>query len=313
MTSGMPAYVVKRLLSAVVVLWAILTLVFIAGRFVGDPAQLILGAEADASRVAALRAELGLNQPLFDQYLSFLKGASTGDFGISYWQSVPAIDLVMARLPATLYLSAVAIVVSVPVAVLAGVLAAWRPNSLIDRGTSVLSLATASVVEFWLALMLMLLFAVQLGWVPTSGYAGIGLDGLKYLILPAVVLSLRPIGRIAQVTRSAIGDELQKPYIAAARARGFSDRRLLLRHGLRNSLIPVITLSGDELISMVGGLVVIESIFAWPGVGQLTVQAIERRDLPTVEAVVFVVGVMVVLINLAVDLIYSYLNPRIRY
>ncbi|MFP3882934.1 MAG: ABC transporter permease [Actinomycetota bacterium] len=309
----MPAYVVKRLLSAVVVLWAILTLVFIAGRFVGDPAHLILGAEAEATRVAALRAELGLDQPLIDQYMSFLRGASTGDFGISYWQSVPAMDLVMLRLPPTLYLSAVAIAVSVPLAVLAGVFAAWKPDSLIDRGTSILSLATASVVEFWLALMLILAFAVHLGWFPTSGYKGFGIDGLQYLILPAVVLSLRPIGRIAQVTRSAIGDELNKPYITAARARGFGDRRLLLRHGLRNSLIPVITLSGDELISMVGGLVVLETIFAWPGVGQLTVQAIERRDLPTIEAVVFVVGVMVVIINLVVDLIYAYINPRIRY
>lgn len=309
----MPRYVLKRLLSALMVLWAVVTLVFITGRFVGDPAGLILGAEADLGRIEALKSELGLDRPMLEQYLVFLQGALQADFGVSFWQNAPAVDLVMERLPATLYLAAISITVAVPLGILAGVLAAWRPNSVIDKVTSATALATASVVEFWLALMLILLIAVQAGWVPTSGFGGFGSEGLQYLLLPVIVLALRPLGRIAQVTRSSMIDELGKPYITALRARGFRDSRLLFRHSLRNSLIPVVTLVGDELISMVGGLVVLESIFAWPGIGQLTVLSIQRRDLPTIEAVVFVVSVMVVLINLVVDLAYAYLNPRIRY
>lgn len=313
MGRGIVLYALKRLIAAVAVLWVILSLVFVAGRMIGDPARLILGAEAETARVAALRADLGLDEPMFYQYGSFMRGAVTGDFGISFWQNVPAMQLVLDRVPATLYLAAVAIIIAVPIAIVSGVFAAWRPNSLIDRATTVGSLATASVVEFWLALMLIMVFAVHLGWFPTSGYQGIGLSGVQYLVLPAAVLVLRPIGRIAQVTRSSVLDEMGKPYTTAAKARGFNSQRVLYRHGLRNASVPIITLSADELLSMVNGLVVLEAVFAWPGIGQLMVQAIQRRDLPTVEAVVFVIGTMVVLINLVVDLLYARLNPRIRY
>lgn len=292
---------------------AVLTIVFLAGRAIGDPATVMLGPEARPQDIAQLRESFGLNDPLLTQYARFITGAVQADFGISYWQGVPAMSLVLGRIPATMFLAVCAFLLAIPTGILIGAIAARRPGSLIDRFTNVLSLAGASVVDFWVALMLIFLVAIRIDWIPTSGFGGVGFAGLPYVLLPALTLAIRPIGRVAQVSRSALVEELSKPYAKMARAKGLGERRVVGRHGLKNAMIPIITLSGDELTSLMNGVIILEVIFAWPGVGQLLVQAVQRRDLPMVEALVFMIALVVIVINLVVDLLYARLNPRIRY
>ena len=304
----MTRYVLRRTVHSMGVALVVLVLVFFVGRLIGDPAVLILPVDARPEQVAELRERLGLNAPLTTQFLTFITGAVRGDFGVSFWQQVPALGLVIERLPSTLLLAVATMAIAVPIAILLGALAVLKPGSWADKAVNVASLSGVSVVDFWLGLMLILIFSVQLGWLPTSGYGG-----LEYLILPAVVLAASPLGRIAQITRSAMLDEMSKPYIRAARAKGMSRRRAVFRHGLKNAFVPIITMAGDETTSVLNGAVVIETVFAWPGIGLLLIQAIQRRDLPLIEATVFAVAMLVILTNLLVDLTYAYLNPRIRY
>lgn len=273
----------------------------------------MLGAEARPESVRQLRESMGLDHPLHEQYLRFIANAVQGDFGDSFWQGVPALGLALGRLPATLMLAGAAALISIPLAIFIGSISAWRPGSLMDRISNVVSLAGASIVDFWVALVLILIVSVQLGWLPTSGYNGIGLTGLPYLILPALTMAVRPLGRITQITRSSMVDELSKPYVKMARSKGMPERQVVGKHALKNGLVPTITLGGDELISMVNGAIVIETVFGWPGIGLLLVEAIGRRDLPTIEALVFVITIMVVIINLAVDVLSTKLNPKISY
>ena len=304
----MTRYVLRRAVHSLGVALIVLVLVFFVGRLIGDPAVLILPVDARAEQVAELRERLGLNAPLATQFLTFITGAVRGDFGLSFWQQVPTLGLVFERLPSTLLLAAATMAISIPLAILLGALAVLNPGSWADKSVTVASLSGVSVVDFWLGLMLILIFSVQLGWLPTSGYGD-----LEHLILPAVVLAASPLGRIAQIARSAVLDEMSKAYIRAARAKGMSRRRAVFRHGLKNAFVPIITMAGDETTSVLNGAVVIETVFAWPGIGLLLIQAIQRRDLPLIEATVFTVAMIVILTNLFVDLAYAYLNPRIRY
>jgi peptide/nickel transport system permease protein len=218
------------------------------------------------------------------------------------------LPLVLERLPATFLLAMTAMTFALVVAVFLGAAAAMRPRSLVDRAINVISLGGISVVDFWLGFMLILIFAVQFGWFPTSGFAG-----WQYLVLPAFTLAVRPIGRISQLVRSAMLDELARPYIGALRARGLSERRIVFGHALKNASIPISTIVGDELIQVLQGAIVVEVVFAWPGVGSLLVQALSRRDLPLVEATVFVIALTVLLVNLIVDLTYTKLDPKVRF
>ena len=304
----MTRYVLRRAFHSVGVALTVLVLVFFVGRMIGDPAVLILPVDARAEQVEELRERLGLNAPLSTQFLTFVTGAVRGDFGVSFWQQVPALGLVFERLPSTLLLALATMAISIPLAILLGALAVLNPGSWADKSVTVASLSGVSVVDFWFGLMLILIFSVQLGWLPTSGYGH-----LEHLILPAVVLAASPLGRIAQIARSAVLDEMSKAYIRAARAKGMSRRRAVFRHGLKNAFVPIITMAGDETTSVLNGAVVIETVFAWPGIGLLLIQAIQRRDLPLIESTVFTVAVLVILTNLFVDLAYAYLNPRIRY
>lgn len=304
----MSQYVLRRFAQSVIVTLVVITLVFIAGRLVGDPARLMLSVNAQPEAFESLRESLGLNQPILVQYWEFLKGAVSGNFGDSYWQKTPALGLALERVPNTLYLAAVAIGIAFPLAVVLGAIAALWPGSFIDRAVNVISLGGVSIVDFWLGLMLILVVSVQFGLLPTSGFGD-----FRYAILPALTLLVRPLGRITQITRSSVLDELSKPYVKMARAKGLSETRILFRHGLRNALIPIVTLSGDETTSILNGAVVVETVFAWPGVGLLLIQAIERRDLPLIEALVFIVAMMIILTNLIIDLSYAYIDPRIRY
>ncbi len=304
----MARYVARRLVQSLFVLVIVLTLVFFAGRVIGNPAVLILGPEARADDVKTLEKRFGYDQPPLVQFGRYARGVLSGDFGNSWWQLRPALPMALERLPATLKLAGVTMLFALPLAMLLGSLAAWRPGSPVDKAVNVISLTGASAVDFWIGLMLILLFAVQLRLLPTSGSGS-----LKFIILPALTLSLRPLGRVAQVTRSAMLDQLSKPYIKTARAKGFRERKIVLGQALKNAFIPIITLSGDEAISTLNGAVVVETVFAWPGLGLLIVSAVTNRDLPLIEALVFVVAVMIIVTNLLVDLTYSYLDPKVRF
>jgi len=282
--------------------------VFFVTHLLGDPASLMLRPEATEEQRQALRESLGLNDPLAVQFGRYLGDLARGDFGDSIWQRVPAMPIVLDRLPATLFLAAAAIGLAIPLAIGLGVVSAIKPRSLADRVVTVVSLAGVSIADFWLGLMLILFFAVRLGWLPTSGYGA-----LSFVVLPAVTLAVRPIGRISQVVRSAMLDQLRSGYVTTARAKGLRERVVIFSHTLKNAGIPILTLMGDEAASLLNGAVVIETLFGWPGVGILLIQAIENRDLPLIEASVIVIAVMIVGVNLLVDLAYTLIDPRIRY
>ena len=282
--------------------------VFFVTHLLGDPARLMLRPEATEEQVQALRDELGLDDPLLVQFARYMGGLLRGDFGESLWQRVPAMPIVLDRLPATLYLAGVTLAVAVPLAIGLGIVSAIRPRSIPDRIVTVVSLTGVSTADFWLGLMLILVFAVQLGWLPTSGFGG-----LSFVILPAAALAVRPIGRISQVVRSAMLDQMNQGYVTTARAKGLNERVVVFYHTLKNASIPIITLTGDEAAALLNGAVVIETLFGWPGIGILLIQAIERRDLPLVEATAIVIALMIVGLNLLVDLTYSIIDPRVRY
>lgn len=298
-------YIAKRLLHAVLVLVSVLVAVWFVVNAIGDPARLILPPSASRQLYLDTREEMGLNDPVIEQFWRSFSGWLTGDFGQSIWQNVDSLPLVLERLPATLLLTAVTLGVAVPLALILGIISALHPDGVLDRVLTTISLAGVSIADFWLGLMLILVVGVQLGWLPTSGYGG-----LEYAVLPAAALALRPLGRLAQVSRSALVEEMQKPYIITLRAQGMPEHVIVRRHALKNSLIPIITVGGDEIATFLNGAVVIETIFAWPGVGGLFIQAIERRDLPLVTACVFVIASMVILVNLLIDLSYLWIDPR---
>lgn len=274
----------------------------------GDPARLMLRPEATAEQVEAVRNRLGLNDPLHVQFFRFMGGAIRGDFGESIWQRTPAVPIMLERLPNTLYLAGVTILVAIPLAALLGIVSALRPGSIVDRVSTVVGMAGVSIADFWLGLMLILFFAVNLGWLPTSGFGG-----PEYVVLPALALMVRPLGRISQVIRSSMLDQLGQPYVTTARSKGLSERVVVSLHAMKNAAIPALTLVGDEAAALLNGAVVIETVFGWPGIGLLLIQAIERRDLPLIEACVFAIAVMIIFANLLIDLAYTFFDPRIRY
>lgn len=301
----MTRYLARRLLHSLIVLFIVVTIIFFAVNVVGDPVRLMLPPEAPQSLIDSTRLSLGLDRPVWERYFDFLGGVVTGNIGDSSWQGVPALPLVLQRLPATLTLTFVSLGFAVMVALVLGVIAAAKPRGIADRAINIFSLAGVSTAEFWLGLMLILVFGIQLQMLPTSGYGG-----FEYVILPALALAFRPIGRLAQVVRTSLVEEMQKPYVLALQAKGMSRHAILIRHALKNASIPIVTVGGDELLSFLNGAVVIELIFAWPGIGSLFIESITRRDLPLIIACVIVVAVMVTVVNLIIDLLYVKLDPR---
>ncbi len=302
------AYMLRRFVHSLLVLLGLVVVVFFVTHSLGDPARLMLRPEATEEQVQALRDSLGLNDPLLVQFGRYMGNLARGDFGDSIWQRVPALPVVLDRIPATLYLAGVTLALALPLAVILGIVSAIWPRSPADRVVTIVSLTGVSTADFWLGLMLILVFAVRLTWLPTSGFGG-----AEYVILPALALAFRPLGRVSQVVRSSMLDELSKNYVTTARAKGLRERGVILFHTLKNAAIPIITLSGDEAAALLNGAVVIETLFGWPGVGVLLIQAIEHRDLPVIEAAVITIAVMIVTVNLIVDLIYARIDPRIRY
>jgi peptide/nickel transport system permease protein len=304
----MGRYLLRRLLHSVLVLAGVLCVVFVIGHGLGDPAKLMLPIDASDEQIRALRTKLGLEDPFLVQFGRFAAGAAIGNFGDSLSQKVPALGLVVARIPATLYLTVVTVALTVFPAVALGTLAATWPCSIFDRLVTVVSLAGVSVASFWLGLVLILILAVEMAWLPSSGYGG-----PSYVILPALTLAVQPMGRIAQVTRSTMLDELSKPYVVTARSKGLAERVCTFGHAFRNAAIPIVTMCGDETASLLNGAVVIETVFGWAGIGSLLIQAIGRRDLPLIEATVFVIAIMIITLNLLVDILYTRVDPRIRF
>jgi peptide/nickel transport system permease protein len=284
----------------------------------GDPAEIMLGSQATQADLERLRAELGLTQPLYVQYVHWVGLVARGDLGRSIWMKRPVLNEVLGRFKATLVLTGAALVLSTAAGLALGIASAIRPNSLLDRLSAVASLFGASMPVFWLGIVLMVVFALWLGWLPASGmfapYGGGDLrDLLVHLALPAVTLAAASVTIIARLTRSTMLETLGQDYIRTARAKGVVERAVVLRHGLKNALIPIVTVVGVQAGYLLGGAVLTETVFAWPGVGTLMVQGILARDFPLVQGCVLVVALSFVLINLAVDLLYAWLDPRIRY
>jgi ABC-type dipeptide/oligopeptide/nickel transport system permease component len=301
-------FILRRFIQGIAVILGVSLVTFGLLFMTGDPAALLLPVDATPADLARLRTKLGLDDPLPVQYGRFLAGAVHGDFGVSVRQSEPALDLVLERLPATLELSLAAMVLAVVVAVPAGLIAAGWRGTLIDQGAMLVALVGQSIPSFWLGIMLLLFFSVQLGWLPPFGRGG-----LDHLILPAMTLSMYSMARTARLVRSGLVDVLGQDYIRTARAKGLTEARVLRRHALRNALLPVVTVLGLDLAHLLGGAVVVEFIFAWPGIGRLAVQSIGARDYPVVQAVVFLVAVGYTAANFLVDVLYAYLNPRVRF
>ena len=304
----MTAYVLRRVLYALFVLWGALTIIFIAIRIVpGDPAALMLGPTATVEDVDALRESLGLNDSMVRQYVVFLGDVVRLDFGDSLWLNRPVTKSVAERITATAKLAATAMVLALVVSFPLGILAALRPRSLLDRFVSVISLVGQSVPSFWLGIMLILVFARQLRWLPSSGSST-----WEHMILPSITLAMPLIGILTRLVRSGLMDVLYEDYIRTARAKGLSNRTVLQRHAMRNMLISVVTVIGLQLGNLLGGAVITETVFAWPGIGRLLVDAIFQRDYPLVQASILFITASFIFINLLVDISYVYIDPRIK-
>lgn len=300
-------YLLRRAVFAAVAILGLITIVFFVTRIIGDPARLILPPSATPAEYEALKESMGLNRPVLEQFAEFLGKMVTGDFGISIWQQVPAIDLVGRAMLVTAILSIVTIIVATLIAVPLGTLAGMRPNSIADRLTSMFSMAAISVPTPWLGLTLILVFAVNLGWVRTSGYV----DWTSF-ILPVATLAVPATGHQAAIVRAAVLEQLSSDYVITAKAKGASTVRILRKHVFKNAAIPFMTVLGDDLANLLAGSVVVEVIFGWPGIGQLTIQAIERRDFPLIQAAIFTIGIIVLLINTLIDLTYPRFDPRVK-
>jgi peptide/nickel transport system permease protein len=304
----MGRFVVRRIAQGLLVVIGVTIMVFIFTRMVGDPAKTMLPLSASAEERAAFRHELGLDQPITQQFADYIRDLASGDFGTSLWQRRPAIDAVLDALPNTLQLVLLAIAIAVLLGVPLGVLAALRPGGALDRTAVVLSLAGLSIPQFWLGLLLIIAFSVTLNVLPTAG-----MGTPAHLILPTLTLAFPALGRIAMIVRSSMIDELNQQYVKTAKAKGMPRVRVVGIHALRNASIPALTLTGWELIRALAGYsVVVETVFAWPGVGFLADQALNNQDLILLQAIVFVVAVMVVVINVAIDVLYRAVDPRIK-
>jgi peptide/nickel transport system permease protein len=302
------AFVLRRLIQAIGVIVGVTLVTFLLLHLTGDPVGMMLPADATEAERARIIGMFGFDRPLPVQVIRFAAGAVRGDFGKSIRQDEPALALVVERLPATLELTLAALAIAVLVALPAGIVSAARRGSLLDQGAMLVALIGQSVPNFWLGIMLILLFAVNLGWLPPFGRGG-----LANLVLPALTLSMYSMARTARLIRSGMLEVLSQDYIRTAHAKGLSERLVLLRHALKNALIPAVTVLGLDLAHLLGGAVITETIFAWPGVGRLIVSAIYARDYPIVQAGVFVVAVGYTAINLLVDVLYAWLNPRVRF
>ena len=304
----MKSYLLRRLWQSLLVLFGVSVVVFLILHLTGDPAALLLPPDATADDIAKFRTAMGFDDPVAVQYVRFLKGAVRGDFGQSIRHGEPAMGLVVERLPATFELAGAGLVIALALAIPAGIVSAVRRNTSIDYISTVVALLGQAMPTFWLGIMLILVFSVRLNWLPSSGRGDV-----EHLILPAITLGLFTTARITRLTRSGMLEVLGQDYIRTARAKGMGEPPVVWKHALKNAAIPIVTIVGIELGTLLGGSVITETIFAWPGVGRLSVQAIFNRDYPVVQSAVFLLASTFVIVNFLVDVVYTYLDPRIRF
>jgi peptide/nickel transport system permease protein len=305
----MSRYLARRMLAAAGTVWAVLTLIFIVVRVVpGDPAAILLGTFATPALLAEQRARLGLDRPLAEQYVHFLRQAASGDWGLSYFWGTSPLRLVSQAFPATLELAVASLALTLVSSLVLGSLAAVWVGSAADRAIGTFSLVGQAMPSFWLGIVAILLFAKDLRWLPSYGSGGVA-----HLVLPAVTLSVQYIGLTTRLVRAGVLETQSRDFVRTARAKGASAARVIVHHIYRNMLIPVVTMTGLQMGNLIGGVVVTETVFSWPGLGRLIIDAIGNRDYPVVQAAVTFTAVLFVLLNLGVDMTYGVLDPRIRY
>jgi peptide/nickel transport system permease protein len=300
-------FILRRGLNSLIALLGLLIAVFVLTRLTGDPAALYLPEEATEVQRATYAAQMGYSDPVYVQFFRYVEGLLRFDFGISMRQQRSAMLVVFEAVPTTLLLASLALSITVVVAVLVGTLAANRPGGLFDRLATTLSLAGASTPDFWIAIVGILVFAVALGWLPTSGYGG-----PEYWVMPVIVVALRPTGLLTQVVRGTMISVLSSPYVKTAKAKGLS-RRAVLGHALRSSWLPVITVAGDMAVGMINGSIIAETVFGLNGLGKTLIDAIMQRDFAVVQSAVLVVAVAIFVLNIAIDVLYGLVDPRIRH
>lgn len=313
----MTAFFVRRLLTTLLVVLGVTFVTFLIIQLVpGDPARIILGINADQSKVEDLRRIMGLDRPLLVQYGDWLLSLLRGDLGESYITGQSVMEAVLERLPRTLTLAGASLAIALAIALPLGILSALRLRSSVDYGAMIFSQVGVSIPDFWMGIMLILVFSLNLRWLPPSGYVGITEDPvewLRHLILPALTVGIVSGSVITRFVRSAMLETLHQDYVRTARSKGLHERRIVSHHVLRNALIPITTVVGLQLAALLGGVVVVEVIFAWPGVGRLALDAVQRRDYAMLQGAVLFLALAFSAVSLVVDLLYAYLDPRIRY
>ncbi|WP_299820668.1 ABC transporter permease [uncultured Roseibium sp.] len=303
----MTSFLLRRIGQSLVALFGVMTLVFFIQRLTGDPTYLLVPETATQEDIEAMRHALGLDRPLFIQYVDFFRDTLSLDFGKSFIQNVPVTTIIASRLPYTLELAAGALLVAVVIGVPLGLLLALAQKKFWTNGLMGIVLAAQSMPTFWSGILMILLFGVSLGWLPPSGSGS-----FAHLIMPSIALGLLSMATYARIMRSSVLDELSKDYIRSARARGVKTRRLVIRHLLRNSAIPVISITALEISQLLAGAVIVETVFAWPGLGLLTVQSVVSRDFVVVQGVVLLGALVTIAMNFLADILYSFVDPRIR-
>lgn len=303
----MIGFALSKLLRAVITIFAVMTFAFVVLRLSGDPAQVMLGPDVPLSAIEAFRRQWGLDQPLWVQYLAYIQSILTGDFGVSMRDRAPAIDLVMERIPATLQLAVPALFLKLALGIPAGVYAALHRASAADRGVILLAVMGFTIPSFVLGLLLVLIFSVTFGLLPSGGYGS-----WQHALLPAITMSIGGIGVLARFSRSAMIEVMGQPYVRTASAKGVRWSSVVWRHALPNAAVPIVTIVGFMVGSLIAGAVVVESIFSWPGIGRLLVVSVTNRDLPVVQCILLMIAATMVVSNLIVDLLYGWLDPRLR-
>lgn len=304
----MHRYIIKRLLMLIPVLLGVAFIIYaIMNVAEGDPVYQVAGPDATEEQLDALREEMGLNGSLLERYFRYIFKLLRGDLGTSYVSRMDVMQLYLQRLPNTLKLASVAMIVAVVISVPLGIVAAVNQNSIKDTVSMILALLGLSMPNFWLGLLLMLLFSLKLGWFPSGGA-----EGFRSVVLPAVTVGVGLAALLTRTTRSSMLDVLRQDYLRTARAKGVSEKRVVFHHALRNALIPIITIFGVQFSNVLGGSVLAETVFAWPGVGRLVVDAIDQRDIPTVTGALIMTTMLVTVVNLIVDIVYAYVDPRIK-
>ena len=310
-------YILQRLFSTLIVIFGITFVVFMIIQLVpGDPARVVLGVAASEENVAALRERLGLNRPIWEQYGSWLSELAQGDLGNSLVTGQPVLEQILQRLPATLVLATAGLIVGLLIGLPAGIMSALKPHSPLDTTTSILSQIGVSIPDFWLGILLVLLFSLTLGWLPSQGYTPFSqdpVDWFRHLILPALTVGIISGSIQTRFNRSAMLEVLHQDYIRTARAKGLREALVVNRHALRNALIPIITILGLQLTALLSAVVVVEVVFSWPGLGRLTLDAVLDRDYPLLQGAVFTIATLLALVNLGTDLLYAFIDPRIEY